>query len=216
MGKARLEAFSDGVMAVAITLLVLDLHTSASTGVPLGQQLVEEWPSFLAYVLSFFVIGTIWVNHHMMFRRVVEVDRLTMLYNLLLLLFVSTIPFTTSTLAEFIQDGGEDARVAVILYGSVSFAMSVCFTLLLQRIFSRDLIRQNIDQRSRRIALRRFGVGLVLYPVATVVGLFSPIVMMVGLIALALYYLVGSSGVIPEEWFESSEHASDDRIDGAV
>ncbi|QWT25333.1 DUF1211 domain-containing protein [Subtercola sp. PAMC28395] len=195
-------------MAVAITLLVLDLHTSATTGVPLGQQLVDEWPSFLAYVLSFFVIGTIWVNHHMMFRRVVVVDRLIMLYNLLLLLFISTIPFTTSTLAEFIQDGGPDARVAVILYGSVSFAMSVCFTLLLQRILSRNLIRQHIDKRRQRDALRRFGVGLVLYPVATVIGLFSPIVMMVGLIVLALYYLVGSSGVIPEEWFEAESSPS--------
>ena len=99
MEKQRLEAFSDGVLAVAITLLVLDLHVDSKSAEPLNRQLWHAWPSFAAYAVSFLVIGIIWVNHHSLFRLAARVDRLLMFYNLLLLLFVITIPFTTSTLA---------------------------------------------------------------------------------------------------------------------
>jgi uncharacterized membrane protein len=84
MGKGRLEAFSDGVLAVAITLLVLDLHVTATDEAQVGSlwtQMHEEWPSFLAYVISFFVIGTIWVNHHALFVLVDHVDRAMLFYN---------------------------------------------------------------------------------------------------------------------------------------
>jgi len=128
MNKGRLESFSDGVFAVAITLLVLDLHASASRPESLAVQLVREWPSFAAYVLSFLVIGIIWVNHHAMLTLAARVDRALMFYNLLLLLWVATIPFTTATLAAYLRTGGTDTRVAVLLYGLSLEGMAVAFT----------------------------------------------------------------------------------------
>ena len=95
MTKARLEAFSDGVLAVAITLLVLDLHLEPSREHSLLSQLLAAWPSFAAYVVSFLVIGVIWVNHHSIFRLAATVDRLLLFWNLVLLMFVTAIPFTT-------------------------------------------------------------------------------------------------------------------------
>ncbi|MEF2978639.1 TMEM175 family protein [Subtercola sp. YIM 133946] len=195
MGRGRVEAFSDGVMAVAITLLVLDLHTSAATGEPLLDQLAHEWPAFLAYLLSFFVIGTIWVNHHLLFDAMVRVDRLTLALNLLLLLFVCTIPFSTSTLADFVVEGGTNAQVAVVLYGAVAEGMAVSFVLILRHIIDAGLVSRPIGRDERRRQLVRFGAGLVLYPLATVVGLFAPVVMMVGLTVLSIYYLVGRSAL---------------------
>ncbi len=113
MDRGRLEAFSDGVLAVAITLLVLDLHVDASEGHPsLGHQLRLLWPQISAYVVSFLVIGVIWVNHHALCLLIGTVDRTLLFVNLVLLLFVTTLPFTTSVLADFISDGGADARWA--------------------------------------------------------------------------------------------------------
>ena len=118
MNKGRLEAFSDGVLAVAITLLVLDLHLDVSSGHKgVGTQLREEWPSFAAYLVSFFFIGVIWVNHNALLALAARVDRVLTFYNLLLLMWVTTIPFTTSTFAGFLREGGTDARWAVLLYG---------------------------------------------------------------------------------------------------
>src|SRR6201992_2175879 len=91
--KGRVEAFSDGVLAVAITLLVLDLHVDTGGSESLAHQLGDKWPSFAAYVVSFFVIGVIWVNHHALFSLIASVDRTLLFYNLLLLMFVTTIPF---------------------------------------------------------------------------------------------------------------------------
>jgi len=195
MGRARVEAFSDGVMAVAITLLVLDLHTSAASSQPLLAQLATSWPAFLAYVVSFFVVGTIWVNHHLLFNAIVTVDRTVLAVNLVLLLFVCTIPFTTSQLADFLTGGGRNLQVAVVVYGAVAEGMAISFTLLLRHVIDAELTRAPIDRAERRRQLTRFGAGLVLYPVLTVVGLFVPIAMMVALAGLSIYYLVGQSAL---------------------
>lgn len=110
MGEARLEAFSDGVLAVAITLLVLDLHATRASPLSLADQLREEWPTFAAYVVSFLVIGVIWLNHHSIFRVATAVDHRVQVYNLMLLMFVAAIPFSTATYAEYVREGGMDRR----------------------------------------------------------------------------------------------------------
>lgn len=137
MDKGRTEAFSDGVLAVAITLLVLDLQVEATEG-SLAGQLRRNWPNFAAFLVSFFVIGVIWVNHHGLFTLVTEVDRVLLFENLALLMFVTTLPFTTSTLAKFLPGGGPDARWAVLLYGVSNIGMAVSFTAMLSRIASRS------------------------------------------------------------------------------
>jgi len=128
----RLEAFSDGVFAVAITLLSIDLVVAGpGHGTTLAHQLREAWPNFAAFLVSFFVVGIIWVNHHSLFKNFAKVDRTLLFLNLLLLLFVVTIPFVTSTLAKVPDRQLPLApSLAAVLYSGVSLAMSVSFALL--------------------------------------------------------------------------------------
>jgi uncharacterized membrane protein len=95
----RVEAFSDGVLAIAITLLVLDLHTAGHPG-HVGGDLLAQWPTYLAYVASFIYIGVVWVNHHALFNRIASVDTGLLWCNLALLLAASVLPFPTAELAR--------------------------------------------------------------------------------------------------------------------
>jgi uncharacterized membrane protein len=200
MGKGRLEAFSDGVLAVAITLLVLDLHASYDGKQSLWQQVHGEWPAFAAYFISFFVIGTIWVNHHALFVLIDRVDRSMLFYNLLLLFWVSTIPFTTSVLADFLKDGSTaDVRVAVLLYGLSNEGMAISFILIVRHMLYRPLVRGTVSPSARRTALMRFGLGSLAYPVITVVGLFSALVMWVLYLGTIVYYIADHTQLIPNQ-----------------
>jgi uncharacterized membrane protein len=117
--RGRLEAFSDGVFAVAITLLALNLAVAGPGHGPLAHQLADRWPAFVAYLISFFTIGIIWVNHHALLSNVVVVSRRLLFLNLLLLLFVVMVPFATATVADYLAHGDFDAKVAVAVYGIV-------------------------------------------------------------------------------------------------
>jgi len=128
----RTEAFSDGVLAIAITLLVLDLNVPASEFDDLWGGIVGEWPSYLAYASSFLTIGAIWLRHHGIFARLAYVDRRLMTLNLLLLMAVSFLPFPTRLVAEAIQN--EDAeRAAIVFYGTTLLVISVLIGALWQR-----------------------------------------------------------------------------------
>jgi uncharacterized membrane protein len=196
MTKGRMEAFSDGVLAVAITLLVLDLHSSTEAG-PLGRQLAQEWPSFVAYVVSFAVIGVIWVNHHALIALLARVDRKILFYNLFLLFWVTAIPFTTSTLAEFLRAGGWDSRVAVLLYGLTMEGMAVGFTAMLRHMINNHLTIVPVSPEEGRRALRRFGIGLFTYPLITAAGLLSPIAMLFLLAAQTAWYITEQTPILP-------------------
>ncbi|MEO6700152.1 MAG: TMEM175 family protein [Jatrophihabitantaceae bacterium] len=197
MSTGRLEAFSDGVLAVAITLLVLDLHADAQAPDGLASQLRHEWPSFAAYILSFFIIGVIWVNHHALFGLADRVDRPVLYFNLLLLLWVSTIPFTTSTLASFLRSGGTDSRLAVLLYGLSMEGMAISFTLILRRLISAGLLRQPVERSVGRAAVRRFGLGAVVYPAIVLVGLISAPAMLALYAGLTIFYIFEQTPVLP-------------------
>ena len=120
MDSARLEAFSDGVFAVAITLLALELALpNPELHESLLHQLGDHWPSVAAYVVSFLTIGIIWVNHHALFRNIADVDRPLLFLNLLLLFFVVSIPFVTTMIADYLHHGGSDARVPGAIWASV-------------------------------------------------------------------------------------------------
>jgi len=108
----RVEAFSDGVLAIAITLLVLDLRVPLRDGLhtSLAHALARQWPSYAAYVTSFLIIGIIWVNHHAVFGYLGAADRMLLFLNLVLLMFVAAIPFTTSLFAEYLT-AGRDALI---------------------------------------------------------------------------------------------------------
>ena len=112
MDRSRLEAFSDGVFAVAITLLALNLTVAGPGHGKLLDQLGSRWPAFLAYLISFFMIGIVWVNHHVLVRAIAAVDRTLLFLNLVLLLFVVLIPFATATVADYLAAHGLDAQVS--------------------------------------------------------------------------------------------------------
>ena len=196
MDKGRTEAFSDGVLAVAITLLVLNLHVDSDSGA-LWRQLAHTWPSFAAYVVSFFVIGVIWVNHHALFALIEQVDRVLLFENLLLLMFVTTLPFTTSALADFVRDGGTNARVAVLLYGISDIGMAFSFTAMLSRMVHHGLLVNPVGRCDANRAVRRFGLGTIGYPIAMLAGLAWPPLILIGIGALTSYYMVEQTPILP-------------------
>ena len=130
MPKDRLEAFSDGVFAIAITLLVLELDVPHPAHGSLAHALAEQWPAYAAYVVSFLTIGIIWINHHAVMANLVAVDRTVLLLNLALLGWVSLIPWPTQLTAEYMRTGGADERTAALVYAGVMAAMGVTFGAL--------------------------------------------------------------------------------------
>jgi len=195
MSKTRLEAFSDGVMAVAITLLVLNLHVTPSARTSLALQLAAQWPSFAAFGVSFLVVGVIWINHHTVLRTVRQVDRLLLFYNLLLLAFVVSVPFATSTLAGYLANGkAADLHLAVLLYGGTMTAMAISYTLLFARATSSLASANQRWPPSRRAAVARFGVGVVVYPAVALLGLLSAPLMLLVYAGLSLYYMFNQTG----------------------
>src|SRR5436309_14245655 len=115
METNRVEAFSDGVFAIAITLLILTISVP-SHGEHLGHELIDLWPSYVAYAVSFLTIGIMWVNHHTLFRNFARVDRPLLLLNILLLMLIAFVPFPTRVAAEFVHSEG-NRREAAFLYG---------------------------------------------------------------------------------------------------
>ena len=191
MDRARLEAFSDGVFAVAITLLALDLAVEGpGHGSTLLHQLGHRWPAYAAYVVSFFVIGVLWVNHHSLFGQVARVDRPLLFANLFLLLFVVAIPFITSTLAEYLPEGGQDATVAAVLYAVVMEGTGLSFSLMFVHVVRAGLLTVPLTPEASRSAIVRFGLGGVAYLVA-IAGAFlwAPFVLVVAG-GITAYYMV--------------------------
>jgi uncharacterized membrane protein len=160
-------------------------------------QLGQAWPSFVAYAVSFFVIGVIWVNHHAMFALIDRVDRVLLFENLVLLMFVVTLPFTTSTLADFIPEGGSNARWAVLLYGVSNVGMAFAFTAMLSRMIHHGLLVRPVPPDVGNRAIRRFGLGTIAYPVVTALGLIWPPFMLIGIGALAVYYMAEQTQILP-------------------
>lgn len=188
MNKSRLEAFSDAVMAVAITLLALDLKVEPVKGLPLSTQLWEQWPVFAAYAVSFFIIGCIWISHHALFRKAKGVDRSVLVCNILLLMFVTAIPFTTATYADYARSGGDNARVAVIAYGIVMAGMSISFTLILRQLLRAGLFDARLTPDQERKLLFKYGIGVVVYPVITLIGMINAPIMLLLYIPVIGYY----------------------------
>ena len=121
----RIEAFSDGVFAIAITLLVLDIKIEPSQFDHLWRALGEEWPSYLAYVTSFLTVGGVWLAHHGLFSRLQAVDPVLMRLNLLLLMAVSFLPFPTGLMAGALQGSASAERAAVVVYGATAVLIEV-------------------------------------------------------------------------------------------
>jgi uncharacterized membrane protein len=190
MDRSRLEAFSDGVFAVAITLLALDLTVAGPRHGRLLNQLYDKWPAFLAYLLSFFMIGIVWVNHHALVRSIIKVDRRLLFLNLVLLLFVVLIPFTTATEAEYFPDNGGDARLAMALYAGVFLGMSMGFAGIFEWTLHGQRVYQPVPPERRWAARVRFVGGSLVYVIAIAVAYFSAVTSFVLIALIALYYVL--------------------------
>jgi len=185
----RLEAFSDGVFAIAITLLVLDIHVPKPGHGSLGHELLAQWPSYAAYVISFITIGIIWINHHAAFSRLRAVDHSILIWNLLLLLSVVVLPFTTSLMATYLKEGsGEDLAAAI--YGASYLAMGLVFVLTNRQILFRrpQLLKEPIDPEAARNILKFAAIGQIPYALAVVLAFVSPYITLGICAACAVYY----------------------------
>src|SRR3954452_1899302 len=197
MSKGRVEALSDGVIAIAITLLILEIDVPEGAGEDLPHQLAEQWPSYLSYVVSFFVIGVIWLNHHALFSHLARADRKLMALNLVLLFTVATIPWPTNLLATYMREGGDAERLAALIYSGTMFAMGIAFGSLWRyaardrRLLGSDLTEEEIRSRTLRLT-----IGAALYLVAFLVALVSAPACLVLNAALSVYYAVPGAGMM--------------------
>ena len=185
----RLEAFSDGVFAIAVTLLVLDIAVSADAGHHLLRSIVDLWPAYLAYVVSFSTIGAAWLAHNAITEYLDRADGAFVRLNLLLLLFVSFLPFPTRLLADYI---GEDSpeRVAASFYG-ISLLLTTTMLLVLWRYaVHAGLVRPDAADEEIQLLTQRLTPGLGGYLVLIVSGLFLPVIAVIGYLGIALYYII--------------------------
>lgn len=187
----RLEALSDGVFAVAITLLVLDLAVPATTHSQrhLLDAVADQWPGLLGYVVSFSTVGALWLGHNAITDYLDRADTTILRLNLLVLLFVSFLPFPTRLVGEYVTRGDAE-RVAVTIYG-LTLLVSVSVLWLLWRYAQRSqLIRPDANDEEIALLTKRLSPGLGGYVVLLVVGLFAPTVAVVGYLLIALYLLI--------------------------
>ena len=192
--KNRLEAFSDGVFAIAITLLVIEIRPpTPAEGESLARALWEQWPHYLGYFLSFLVLGVMWLNHHRIFEPAQRVDGIVLVLNLNLLLWAVLIPFPTAVVADFLREGGDDAETAVALYGGVILLAAFAFTALFAGITREGIVDQLPTPQQVRAARLRFGLGVGVYTVAFVLSWLSPALALAAHGAMAAYYLTEQS-----------------------
>ena len=196
MGKARLESFSDAVIAVAITLLALELRVPpAHEGAGLLHALGAQWPSYAAYVVSFATIGIIWINHHAVLRLCTVADHALLVANLALLMIVVILPFTTAVFAEYL-DRGEGGRTAAVVYGGSYLLMAIGFAVLQATITRRSALLHDTVTATHRARLRRRNLaGILPYGIAAAAGLLSPDLTLGLCPAIALVYALPSQPV---------------------
>lgn len=217
----RVEAFSDGVLAIAITLLVLEIKIAPGDFEHLRHALVHEWPAYLAYVTSFLTVGSVWIAHHNLFSRLRYIDSTMLRLNLLLLMATSFVPFPTSVLAEALHTGGTAERTAVVFYGAAALLIELLLRAGVRYAESRpDLqvedrpsptLPEVVTEPQQRMTGWRAWVSTALYAAAILFGVFVfPKVAVVGYLAVAVrsVFVVGSEGrlsldvrwLIPKRW----------------
>jgi uncharacterized membrane protein len=188
---ARLEAFSDGVFAIAITLLILEIDVPEyEAGHSLWRSLADLWPSYFGYAVSFLVIGIMWVNHHNVFRIIRRIDHWMLVFNLLLLFCVAFIPFPTAVLAAHIDQ--PDESTAVVFYAAAFVVTAIMFNLQWRYPTQHAtwLLEPNADPRVIASITRRYALGPLIYLAAAIIGWFFPNAGLIGLAIIAVLFLI--------------------------
>jgi uncharacterized membrane protein len=185
--KSRLEAFSDGVFAIAATLLVLELRVPSDT-TDLAAALLRLWPAYAAYLVSFLTIGIIWVNHHTLLEHCARVDRRFLYLNLLLLIAVGIVPFPTALVGQYIlSENGATAALAV--YGLGAVLIAIAFTgVFLYATRDHRLVGDEATARWIRQEGRLFPIGLGAYSLGIALAFVAPLASLAVYGLTALFY----------------------------
>jgi uncharacterized membrane protein len=185
-GTGRLEAFSDGIFAVAATFLVFEFALTPHGDV--GHQLVELWPAYLSYVTSFVTIGIIWINHHHTVSLMGRTDRTMLFINNLLLLTIAFLPFPTKLVGDYLRHGGEQA--AVLAYAGTLVVMAALHQVWWQYARrNRRLIAEDVPDAALRAVDRAYAPGIALYGIVFAVAFASPLAAVLITFAIAAFYL---------------------------
>jgi uncharacterized membrane protein len=190
----RLETFADGVIAIAITLLILEVKVPSVPGDRLAATVVHAWPSYAGYVVSFLTIGVIWVNHHHMFKMIQRTTHAFLILNVVFLMTIAFLPWPTALVAEYIRDpAGRDVAAAV--YGLTMVAIAVMFNVVWRYAAKRGrLLAPGIDSVAAARAGRSYLVGPVVYGAAALVAPLNAFVSLTIYAALAVYWLLPGTG----------------------
>ena len=192
----RVEAFSDGVFAIAITLLVLDLHVPQNLHSVEGLlgSLQEQWPAYLAFLLSFATIGIMWINHHYLFNLITRTDHWLLVFNALLLLTITVVPFPTSLLAEYIGHDGQ--QVAMAVYAGWGLVIALMFNLVWRyATHGGRLISSRADPQAIRVISRGYAFGPFLYLLSFGLAFLSVPASLGVAIALAIFFALPGSAL---------------------
>lgn len=190
LAKGRVEAFSDGIFAIAITLLVLDLVIPASrpTVDHLLAELAGEWPAYLGYFVSFSTIGALWLGHNAITDYLEHADATFLRLNLVLLLFVAFLPFPTRLLSDFTGTPAEP--VAATVYGVSLLVCTGLLSALWRYALHAELISPEAEQQDLALLTRRLSPSLLAYVVLIAAGIFFPLVAVGGYLVIAVFLFV--------------------------
>jgi uncharacterized membrane protein len=181
---SRVEAFSDGVFAIAITLLILEIRVPPNVAHgQLGEELFKLWPSYLAFLTSFGTIGTMWMNHHRLFTLINRLDDGLIALNILLLLGITWIPFPTALLAEHLI--GPDQYIAATVYSGSYVIIAIVFNVLWRYAVKKNLV---VDHANVGSISRQYILGPLFYLIALLIGLKNATACLVFSLALVIYY----------------------------
>jgi uncharacterized membrane protein len=191
----RLETFADGVLAIAITLLILEVK---SPHVPhegsLARELARQWPSYAAYAVSFLTIGIIWVNHHHMFKVIARTNHAFLMLNVLFLMTIAALPFPTALVAEYVRNSDTRALATAVYCGTMT-AIAIMFNVVWRYAGTgHPLLVPGITDEALAKMNRDYLAGPVVYAVTTVVAFIEPYVSLVIIIALCVYWLLPGTG----------------------
>ncbi len=185
----RLEALSDGVFAIAITLLVLDIAVPAHASKDLLGAVTQQWPAYLAYAVSFSTIGALWLGHNVITEYLDRADAAFVRLNLLLLFLVALLPFPTRLFADYLGDE-QPERVAATIYGISLLVASTLLWVLWRYAVHAHLVRPDMADEEVELLTQRLTPGLGGYVLLIVLGLFVPIIAVAGYLAIALFYVI--------------------------
>src|SRR6184192_1573252 len=191
---ARLETFADGVLAIAITLLILEVKVPHGSGAALGSRLAHQWPSYVGYAVSFLTIGVIWVNHHHMFKLIERSTHAFLMLNVVFLMTIAFLPWPTALVAAYIRDPS-GRHVAAVVYGLTMVSIAVMFNLVWWYASSRGrLLVAGIDPAAIARTNRSYLMGPIVYGIATVVAPVNAFLSLAIYAALAVYWLLPGTG----------------------